>query len=74
MKNPTYEFKAVSENASDLTKFTNIEKYEHVLFHLKANFHRKWKHVDGSSDYIRGVQDVLNELRNALSDINLEDL
>lgn len=44
-----------------------------ILWELKHNFWRKWKHAEGSEEYFKGVYEVLDALKEELKEFNDEN-
>lgn len=44
-----------------------------LLWELKRNFWRKWKHAEGSEEYFKGVYEVLDALKEELKEFNDEN-
>lgn len=38
----------------------------HILWELKHNFWRRWKHADGSEEYLKGLDEVIEALKEEL--------
>jgi len=55
-----------SNSMYDLQSYIMADEHYDILFELKHNFWRKWKHADGSEDYIKGINEVLEQLREEL--------
>jgi len=63
-----YIFTIETENEDELTPYTMATKMHGILWDLKHNFWRKWKHVDGSEEYLKGVTEVLDDLQEELKE------
>lgn len=55
----------------DLDEFQAIVKhsdYQALVFELRKNFYRKFKHLEDSEDFHRGVEGVLDELQETINE------
>ena len=62
-----YTFKIETEDIEELDDFKNAQKNSNIVWQLKHNFGRKFKHEDGSEDYIKGINKVLDELEDFIN-------
>lgn len=68
------KFEIEKEIPNELIPYIFAEDNYSVLWFLIMNFHRNWKHSEGKSEeYMKGVHDVLEELRLAVNHVTLID-
>lgn len=64
-----YTFTIETEDLEDLEIYQNAHANSYIVFELRHNFHRNFRHIDGESDeFYKGVNCVLYELERLIND------
>lgn len=64
-----YTFTIETEDLEDLEIYQKAHTNSYILFELRHNFHRNFKHLDGKhEEFYKGVEHVLDELDNLIRD------
>lgn len=66
IKNMTYEFRTEDEFEAKI--LVSASDNYNMLWELKMNFHRRFKNVENSSDFHKGMYHVLDELQKEIED------
>lgn len=62
-----YIFTIETDELEELDIYQKAHANSYILFELRHNFHRKFKHLDGKhEEFYRGVELVLDELDNLI--------
>lgn len=62
-----YTFTIETDELEELEVYQKAHANSYILFELKFNFHRKFKHLDGKhEEFYKGVEHVLESLDNLI--------
>lgn len=63
-----HKYTIETDTVSELNRILRADDYDSLLFNLQQNFWRRWKHIEGSEDYKKGVSEVLDALHKYLDE------
>lgn len=65
-----FTFTIETDNLDELSVFQNAAANSFLLWELKHNFWRRWKHSEAEGDYRKGIDEVLDALAEELKQYN----
>lgn len=63
-----YTFTIETEDLDEFQSIVKHSDYQALVFQLKNNFFRKFQNLEGSEDFHRGVEKVLDELQETINE------